>query len=466
MPMTEPLRPRYIYVNPTTNIVHLLVPIVCGQEISTDNTCKVKETLTVFFDGGALHELNAYKDALLKDIQLLGDGEPLRVAKESRLEQIKIYIAAMEAMRHDYSDAITRVLQKDSNLYGIQLRPFEKDPRSEVINPVFSVNRHDDASGTSLSELFNAMQIVFSNQVIKTDNPCLRLKKAVLEALPSPWAFEDIQRLLHSTFLTLFGGDWDIDFTHQMRKSAPADKRAIDELMRFDAHTTPEHYIDALLGVCAPYVWNTMAIPPFYRIPGAESDLERRERLSLLTQFFLAIVNIYCKAQGISSKNFGHILDGNPELCFELVGLVSKGLALGVNMEEEICIFMNLNKRSFGLCRSLNIEDFPMIRQLFERTYSAISPSGQHYPMDDFIILDKMDRSKKAIFVTHQGSLCINFAEIVKAAVAAPKRDYFERVRADFSGHAAEIPPQNECVVATIESSADTLSSAFSGFRI
>lgn len=106
-----------------------------------------------------------------------------------------------------------------------------------------------------------------------------------------------------------------------------------------------------------------------------------------------------------------------------------------------------------------------MIKQLFERTYSAISPSGQHYPMDDFLILDKMDRSKKAIFVTHQGSLCINFAEIVEAAVAAPKRAYFESVRTDFSGHAAEIPPQNECVAATIESSTEALSCHLSGLR-
>ncbi len=37
---TEPVSPRYIHINPVTNRVHLMVPVVGGQEISTDNICK------------------------------------------------------------------------------------------------------------------------------------------------------------------------------------------------------------------------------------------------------------------------------------------------------------------------------------------------------------------------------------------------------------------------------------------
>ncbi len=33
IPFTEPTAPRYIYINPETNRVHLLVPVVGGQEI-------------------------------------------------------------------------------------------------------------------------------------------------------------------------------------------------------------------------------------------------------------------------------------------------------------------------------------------------------------------------------------------------------------------------------------------------
>nr|MBN5936004.1 hypothetical protein [Legionella anisa] len=38
--LREPVSPRYIYINPETHQIHLMVPIVGGQEISTDNTCK------------------------------------------------------------------------------------------------------------------------------------------------------------------------------------------------------------------------------------------------------------------------------------------------------------------------------------------------------------------------------------------------------------------------------------------
>lgn len=53
-PFIEPLSPRYIHINPETNQVHLLVPVVGGQEISTDNTCKATVALRDFFDGSAL----------------------------------------------------------------------------------------------------------------------------------------------------------------------------------------------------------------------------------------------------------------------------------------------------------------------------------------------------------------------------------------------------------------------------
>lgn len=97
---SEPTAPRYIHINPESNYIHLMVPIVSGQEIGTDNTCKSTVALDNFFkkDGGALDELNAYKDALIWDIQLLEKRDTQRVAKESRLAQIEAYIEAVPTM--------------------------------------------------------------------------------------------------------------------------------------------------------------------------------------------------------------------------------------------------------------------------------------------------------------------------------------------------------------------------------
>lgn len=49
LPIREPTAPRYIYINPKTNTVHLLMPIMSGTEIGLDNTCKSVYSLQEFF---------------------------------------------------------------------------------------------------------------------------------------------------------------------------------------------------------------------------------------------------------------------------------------------------------------------------------------------------------------------------------------------------------------------------------
>ena len=134
IPFTEPLSPRYIYINPDTNQVHLLVPLVQGQEISTDNTCKSTAALNEFMNT-VLNELNRYKSALEFDLELLGNkNPPLKELKEERLTQINAYINTLPHMREKYSSAInSQMLKTSSNLYSIQLRPRIKDSQYSKI---------------------------------------------------------------------------------------------------------------------------------------------------------------------------------------------------------------------------------------------------------------------------------------------------------------------------------------------
>ena len=72
-----------------------------------------------FQEDGALRELNAYKAALELDLQWLDSGHPQKALKESRLNQINAYIAAMPAMKTQYKTAISSLLATPSNLYSI-----------------------------------------------------------------------------------------------------------------------------------------------------------------------------------------------------------------------------------------------------------------------------------------------------------------------------------------------------------
>ncbi len=157
IPFTEPVSPRYIHINPETNRVHLLVPVVGGQDISTDNTCKATVALREFFDGEALRELTAYKSALALDIGLLEAGHAQRVAKEARLAQVEAYMEAISAMQHSYGEAMNAFLARPSNLYGIQLRPRVQDSQSRVVNPAFNIERRNNAAGVPLSALYSSL---------------------------------------------------------------------------------------------------------------------------------------------------------------------------------------------------------------------------------------------------------------------------------------------------------------------
>ena len=455
IPLTEPASPRYVHINPATNKVHLMVPVVGGQEISTDNTCKATVALKDFFDGGALRELAAYKEALAFDIGLLEAGDAQRADKEARLAQIETYIEAVSAMRLTYGDAMTASLARRSNLYSIQLRPRAQDSQSRVVNPVFHVNRANNAYGTPLSPLYNAMHGIFPTTAVAATDPRIRLKSAVLEALPEEASFEDIQRILGEQSLALF--ELTIDFT-QLADGKPATKEIIDTLMAFEGETKREEYIDALLNACAPDVFETLPISPFYNIPAATPTDERTERLSILTQFFLANLNVYCNARAISSLNFGVVLDASPDLSHNLASLVSTTLASGEDVERAICNFCTMNADTFGLSRALNAEDLTAIRQTFECTYRTVTATNENPHMDDFMILDKEATGETAKFVTHQGSICVNFAEIIDPTAASSNPDYFESIRADFTTHSAEVPHRNECVVGgDVEVNVETL---------
>ena len=448
IPLTEPVSPRYIHINPATNTVHLMVPVVGGQEISTDNTCKATVALREFFDGGALRELTAYKEALAFDIELLEAGHAQRAAKEARLAQIEAYIQAVSAMRLSYGDAMTAYLGRPSNLYSIQLRPSAQDSQSRVVNPAFNVNRRNNVAGTPLSPLYNAMHSTFPTTVVRATDPRTRLTTAVLSAIPASASFADIQQALGEQSLALFG--LAIDFT-QRTDGTLATKEVIDAIMGFEADATRDDYIDALLGTCALDVWETLPTPPFYNIPAATPVVERTERLSILTQFFLANLNVYCKARGISAKNFGVILDASPDLSHDLVRLVSTALTNGDDVERAIYNFCNVNADKFDLLRAISADDLTAIRQAFERTYRTVTATAENPHMDDFMILDRGATGETAKFVTHQGSICVNFAELIDPTAASSNPEYFASIRADFAAHPTEAPHRNESVAGDVE---------------
>lgn len=456
-PLTEPTSPRYLYINPKTNAVHVLMPVVSGIHIGLDNTCKSVSSLQEFFGKSrAVHqraiqdELSAYKKALEFDISLLAEESESKRQKQERLSQIKQYIAAIDTVLNtqvldtlslafpEYPALLQAIMkEEDVNFHSMVLRPKEMDSFLRFVNPVFSVNR--DGTGAFYNTLSKAYQGVTAllNAKPRFINGILELPEAQGNDV------EALQRVLREKTLNQF--KVDVDFYH-MKNNAEVTKALMDEYLGSDEEnpSTAQEYIGALLEICAGEIFNNLPDSPFYTRKNAEE-------LSIITQFFLANINIYCYANQISTVNFGKILDDTKELSREVAGIVLC-ITEGDSIEDALLDFVNKNSLSFGLSRELAPADSGDIKRRFTQNYAQIKESP-HF--DEFALLDD---NKPGPFIHHQGSICLNFAEFVKAGFPNLAPDYFESIRADFNTREKEnITPTNSSVHASIELSVDEL---------
>lgn len=447
IPLREPSSFRYIRINASTNRIHLLVPFIAGLDISTDNTCKSDLELKAFFEGGAVKELESYKSTLEFHLSLLEEGDMQYQAKKERLEQINLYLEAVIGMRNSYKTVVSNFLARSSNLYSVQLRPLTQDPYSRVVNPVFTINRSNDSEGTPLSPLYNKMHEVFPAVRLGKSNPREELLARVLNALPQNASFETIQTTLAAQYNV--PDDFFKKRVDERRQEQVVDKAYIDRLMGFDENTQPIEYINALLGLCAPNLPSTLQGSPFY-LEVSDNPAERAERLSILTQFYLSVLNVYCRAKEISDKNFGVILDSSPVLSQELVEIVSQALSRGDDVESAIITFFNAHKKSFNISRDLCTgdngipNDKAAIQQKFETTFRTVTATKENPHMDDFMFLDTEARGENGLFASSRGLICTDFANIVP--ITSEKKHYFDEIRSDAQTHQEAATPQDELV--------------------
>lgn len=381
IPLTEPfLLSNYIYINPTTNKVHLMVPVVYENSITsivtTDSIRGAVEDLSSSFKRLALRALTVYKEALVFDIEILNvshTSDADRAVKEARLIQIETYIKAVQSMSDNPLNAILSFLKKPSNLYRIELRLGAEQLSAQ-------------------SRQLPIMSSVFTNHV--DDTPQSSLYRAMLDEFP---------------------------------KVNVADKARTED------------------------------VSAFYIMSSSKNPARKAEQLSILTQYFLANLNVYCSARGISNQNFGLNLDQSPTLSECLVRVVSTALTGGEDVEKAIFDFFNEYSSYFGLVRALHEDDLKAILERFKKTYSRVINEANHNKKDDFMILDGQATGERAKFVIYQGLISFNFAELIEPMTACFDQEYFASILADFTDHPAERSCLNKSVACYTEVDVDEM---------
>lgn len=458
IPFTEPCSPRFIHLNPNSNTLHLMMPIVSGTQIGLDNTCKSVYALQEFFakgqvphQNGILNSLLAYQNALEFDISLISDASELKTQKQERLEQIKQYISAIKIVLNsnklaslnqvfpEYPQALQTLMKDEhTNLYSMVLSPQYKDNFLRSVNPVFSLQRVENAS------IFYKTLLEASPDIQPAQNAKQRLIRAVVERIQGQaFEFSNLQEQLRQETSRQLG--IDIDFT-KSKQGISLTMAYLDDLMMFEDANPPsaQDYIEVLLSVCAEHLFDTVIESPFYGIKSAE------ER-SIVTQFFLGFLNIYCRIHHLSRENFGRILDGSEVLSQAIVSIMLSSLKNASNVEDALIDFINQNKAVFGLNHPLNDLDRKRIKKEFYERYTEIKDSPY---FDEFILIDN---TKPGPFLIYQGAISLNITEFMRLGFKEINPDFFNKIDHDFKQHRGPLLHHNPCVHASIELSLDRL---------
>ncbi len=453
----EPVIPSYLSVDPVTNDVRLLPPLGLGDRILLDNTCKAVKSMAEFFgyfsqdyndpnhkNRPALPELQKYKHALEEDIAL--DLIPfITEQKRQRLLQVNEYIKALETIRSDRNNLVLEgnfpmypfwvhsLFAARTNLFAMLLKPRVQDNSTRFSYPVFSLDRNYSHPGlfyTAMSNQYAQLDIKQRDSETGQD-PRELLTEAIVNSQAGSVDFAAIQKALTIQTKKLFDVDIDFKFTvevipnfmtngtfiSQSSRNVPLSQMYVDGFMGFDASATVEDYVDALLGLCAQSLWDTIATSPF----SIKNDADARDKLIVLTQFFLAELNIYCYANDVSTANFGEVIEGDL-LSQRVTQLVKEALASGKCVERELFNFINDHGQNFGLVGPLDEDAFNQIRQDFTADYKTISQSP-HF--DEFAIL--VDRPGE--LHSHQGAVCVDFAKMIALGYTYLDNKYFQDLR-------------------------------------
>jgi hypothetical protein len=204
---------------------------------------------------------------------------------------------------------------------------------------------------------------------------------------------------------------------------------------------TSKDYIESLLGYCANSLFDRIPESPFSLI----RSVDDADSLLILTQFYLAELNLYCAAEHVSTANFGVILDASPDLSDTVAAIVISALNSGVSVESALCNFINENQALLELNRDLRSDEVSSIEQNFISHYAQIKASD-HF--DEFTVLDI---HKPGLFVAHQGAICTDISEVIAVGFPELNSDYFEATREDFKDIHGLIEHQNQSVATAIE---------------
>ncbi|MFO9164953.1 protein SdcA [Legionella pneumophila serogroup 1] len=444
----EPERCDYLYID-ENNKVHLLMPIVGGDEIGLDNTCQTAVELRSFFYGNTHHgearhsaeqQLTDYKKQLEEDIKAINSQKGIsRYAytdllreKKERLKQIEKYIELINVLKTEYDhngeimtiknniipplpSGLNQIIQSSENAGAVRLSPDRPDLATSFKNPLFRLNRHYETSDYKLTE---GLGVRLSSTLLpdpETPTPINRKsqKEKIVETVLAKFQPEKIaepdrdQKLkelkaLLQEELVKIDSNLSVDISHDKQET---NYDYLENMMGMDEDSSIQEWVDSILTATVDSsVWVTQSASPFYDGAKEIKQKDDADKMSIRVQYLLAEANFYCKTNKLSDANFGEFFDKEPHAT-EIAKRVKEGLVQGVDIEPIIYNYINSNHAELGLKSPLTAKQQQEITDKFSQHYNTIKDSP-HF--DEFFIADP---DKKGNIFTHQGRLSCHFLD-------------------------------------------------------
>ena len=452
----EPETCDYIYID-VSNRVHLMLPLVGGDGIAIDNTCKTVMELRSFFHGvpSALDRLNEYRKNIEEDINYINNVQKIksRLAhqdilseKKERLEQVKKYIELIKELeanfdknreisslpRHyfpSYPAAIQELLKSSQNAFAVRLSPNETDPYTRFNNPLFNLKRNRSKfEPLGFMSIYEGLSYRLRTTLLPDNDTPTQIKKSdkkneLIMSVLNRWNANDQEGtnklsddpLLHEEkFNALKGMIEDalkvIDPAISLDKAVDntiLDLAYVDMVTASDENSSAKEYIEGILdcGLSLDF-WDQQSTSVFYDGLKAITTSYEADRVSVKVQFLLAQINVFCKINKLSQADFGPFLDAEPQAT-ELAKLIKEGLINGVDIEPIIHNYINTNLDNLGISAPLTEEQQKQITQRFNQDYNVIKDSP-HF--DEFFLVDPDQKGN--VFV-HQGRISCHFLDFL-----------------------------------------------------
>lgn len=451
----EPERCDYLYID-ENNKVHILLPIVGGDEIGLDNTCQTAVELITFFYGSAHsgvtkysaeHQLSEYKRQLEEDIKAINSQkkisphayDDLLKEKEERLQQIEKYIELIQVLKKQYDEkndirqlrtggipqlpsGVKEIIKSSENAFAVRLSPYDNDKFTRFDDPLFNVKRniskYDTPSRQAPIPIYEGLGYRLRSTLFPEDKTPTPINKksskekiveTVLAQVDADYMkdgdkeqkLEELKKLIQQELVKI-----DSNLSVNMsRDGKEVNLSYLDIVMALDDDSTIKDWIEGIIEVSIdPTVWEAQASSPFY--DGAKeikSDHEA-DRISIRVQYLLAEANIYCKTNKLSDANFGEFFDKEPHAT-EIAKRVKEGFTQGAEIEPIIYDYINSNHAELGLKSPLTGEQQQEITEKFTRHYNTIKESP-HF--DEFFVADP---DKKGNIFSHQGRISCHFLD-------------------------------------------------------